>query len=89
MDAKKDAAHIRDCFPMADRLVAASQKTGMFQAGERMLVVASDFGGSYLLPPRKTSRDLKAPKPPKAKDGKDRRVAPKRLSSVRPKEVLT
>jgi len=90
MDEKEDAAHIRDCFSMADRLVAASQKTGMFQAGERMLVVASDFGGSYFLPPGKTRRDLKAPKPRKAKDGtKDRPVAPERHRSVGSKEVLT
>jgi hypothetical protein len=51
MDGEAKAATIRDCFSMADRIVPAAQSTGRFQAGERLTIVASDFGGSFWLLP--------------------------------------
>jgi len=51
MDAEAEAAKIRDCFSIADQIVPAAQSVGRFQAGERLLVVGSDFYGSYWLPP--------------------------------------
>jgi hypothetical protein len=63
MDATKAAAAIRDCFSMADKIVPAAQTVGRFKAGERLLVVASDFYGSYWLRPGESR--------PEEDDGKD------------------
>lgn len=54
MDAEADAATIRDCFSMADRIVWAAQSAGRLQAGERLTVVGSDLCGSYWLRPGET-----------------------------------
>jgi hypothetical protein len=56
MDATAAAARIRDCFSIADQVVAAAQSVGRFQAGERLTVVGSDFYGSYWLPAEKSRR---------------------------------
>jgi hypothetical protein len=55
-DAKADAAEIRDCFSLADEIVAATQTVGKLRPGERLLVVGSDFYGSYWLPPGNSDR---------------------------------
>ena len=55
-DSEKDAAQIRDCLSIADKIVAA-QKVGTLQAGEHLTIVASDFYGCYWLPPGGSSRD--------------------------------
>jgi hypothetical protein len=63
-DTKKDAAQIRDCFSIADRIVTAAENV-VFQAGERLVVVGSDFYGSYWSPPgkNKVCNDLSEVKP--------------------------
>ena len=55
-DATEAAAQIRDCFSIAERVVAAAQEVGRFKADERLTVVGSDFYGSYWLPPGKSRR---------------------------------
>ena len=50
-DAEKDAATIRECFSLADRVVAASENPPKFQLGEHLIIVSSDFCGSYWLRP--------------------------------------
>jgi hypothetical protein len=55
-DAKADAATIRDCFVMADRVVLAAQSARKFQVGERLTIMGSSFYGSYWLPPGKRRR---------------------------------
>jgi hypothetical protein len=57
VDAEKSTAKIRDCFSLADEVVAAAQAVGRFQPAERLTIVASDFYGSYWLPPGKTDRN--------------------------------
>lgn len=52
MDAEATAARIRDCFSLADQVVEATQGMPGFRAGERLIVVGSDFYGGYWLPPR-------------------------------------
>lgn len=49
-DAKADAAMICDCFSKADRIVAAAHSAGRFLGDKRLMVVGSDFYGSYWLP---------------------------------------
>ena len=49
-DAEADAATIRDCFAIADRVVLASQSARKFQVGERLTIMGSSFYGSYWLP---------------------------------------
>ncbi len=48
MDAEADAASIRDCFSMVDRIIQSAYR---FQAGERLTIVVSSFYGSFLLLP--------------------------------------
>ena len=50
-DAEEDAAKIRDCFSIVDRVVPAAQSTTKLHAGERLTIVGSDFYGSYWLLP--------------------------------------
>ena len=50
-DAEADAAKIRDCFSVLNQVVAAAQRVGRLQAGERLTVVASEFYGGYWVPP--------------------------------------
>jgi len=59
-DSKADAARIRECFAVADQVVAAASKV---QAGEQLTVVGSDFYGSYWFPSgerRRTEKPLEA-----------------------------
>ena len=59
-DAEKDAAKIRECFSLADRVVAASENPAIFRPGEHLIIVSSDFCGSYWLRPgekRQRKRD--------------------------------
>ena len=64
-DAEADAAKIRDCFSLADKIVATTQTVGRLRPGDRLTVVGSDFYGSYWLPPgksrRKRGEDSKTP----------------------------
>lgn len=57
MDAKEDAATIRECFSIADQVVRAAQSVPSFQAGEHLTVVGSDFYGSYWLAPGESRRE--------------------------------
>jgi hypothetical protein len=59
-NAEKDAATIRKCFSLADRVVAASENRAKFQLGEHLIIVSSDFCESYWLRPgeeRQRKRD--------------------------------
>ncbi len=59
-NAEIDAAAIRECFSLADRVVAASENPAKFQLGEHLIIVSSDFYGSYWLRPgekRQRKRD--------------------------------
>jgi len=47
MNATGATAAVRDCFAMADKLVLAVQRTKGVGHGEQLLVVGSDFYGSY------------------------------------------
>jgi hypothetical protein len=49
--AEKDAAKIRECFLLADRVVAVSENAAKFQLGENLIIVGSNFCGSYWLRP--------------------------------------
>lgn len=51
MDGVAEAAKIRECFSMADRLVDQAERIGNLTGNGRLTVVASDFYGSYWLPP--------------------------------------
>lgn len=55
-NANEDAALIRDCFLLADKIASMAKTVGRFQADNHLTVVASNFGGSYWLPPGKTRR---------------------------------
>src|SRR5208282_5696458 len=46
MNAEESAATVRDCFSMADQIASLAQTAGLFQAGERLTIVGSDFYGS-------------------------------------------
>lgn len=46
-DAEEDAAHIRDCFSLADRIVPPALAVGKLPPGHRLTIVGSDFYGSY------------------------------------------
>ncbi len=56
-DAEADAATIRDCFAIADRVALAAQSARKFQVGERLTIMGSSFYGSYWLPPGKKRRE--------------------------------
>jgi len=45
MDAEADASKIRKCFSLADEIVPAA--LGKLSAGDQLLIVGSDFYGSY------------------------------------------
>jgi hypothetical protein len=53
-DAEKDAAKIRECFSLADRLVAVSEDPARFRPAEHLIIVSSDVCGSYWLRPGET-----------------------------------
>jgi len=50
-DAEKDAAKIKDCFSLADKIVSTAHATAKLRRGDRLTVVGSDFYGSYWLKP--------------------------------------
>jgi hypothetical protein len=56
MDKEADAKKIRDCFLLVDEIVATARDVGRVPLGGRLLVVGSDFYGSYWLPPGKIRR---------------------------------
>lgn len=47
MDADTAAANIRECFSLADQIVARVVAGGRVEAGGKLTVVCSDFYGSY------------------------------------------
>lgn len=51
MDPGETAVTICDCFSMADQIATLAQTAWLFQAGDRLMIVASDFYGSYWIPP--------------------------------------
>ncbi len=56
MDPGETAVTIRDCFSMTDQIASLAQTAGLLQAGERLTIVASDFYGSYWIPPGESRR---------------------------------
>ena len=52
MDADVATSKVRDCFSLADEIVAATASMGKLTAGERLTIVASDFYGSYWFEPQ-------------------------------------
>jgi hypothetical protein len=54
MDSTEATATVRDCFAMADKLVLAIQHSKKITDRERLLVVGSDFYGSYWRGPGKS-----------------------------------
>lgn len=56
MDAQQSATKIRDCFSLADEIIPAVQHASVLQAGDRLMIVGSDFYGSYWLAPGKNRR---------------------------------
>jgi len=57
MDVKANAAKIRDCFSLADAIVLASKTVGRLAAGDRLMIVVSDFYGGYWSPPGENRRE--------------------------------
>jgi len=65
MDANEDSAKIRDCFRLADKIVSAVRNLGTFGENDRLLIVVSDFYGSFWVPPGGNRREKDAlPKGP-------------------------
>jgi len=61
-DAKADAAKIRECFLLADKIVEAAQTSEHLRGrSARLTIVASDFYGGYWLPLTVSSKHGKAP----------------------------
>lgn len=56
MDAKADAAKIRECFSLADDIIPEVQNMAWLRAGDLITIVSSDFYGSYWSPPGKSRR---------------------------------
>jgi hypothetical protein len=67
MDAEEEAAKIRECFSMADRLVEAAELAKKLTGNRRLTVVVSDFYGSYWLAPGQ--------KRPRPKEGREKLTA--------------
>ena len=51
MDADNESTKIRECFLLADQIVLAVKNLESLGGKDRLLVVVSDFYGSYWLPP--------------------------------------
>lgn len=51
MDRQESTAQVRDCFSLADEIVAAAPFTKRLQPGRTLTIVATDFYGSYWLQP--------------------------------------
>jgi hypothetical protein len=47
MDAEAAASEIRECFSLANEIVATTMASRKFALGERLTIVGSDFYGSY------------------------------------------
>jgi len=61
----EDSAKIRDCFRLADKIVSAVRNLGTFGENDRLLIVVSDFYGSFWVPPGGNRREKDAlPKGP-------------------------
>jgi hypothetical protein len=56
MNAADDAAKIRECFSMADQVIAAALSLGRLGATDRLILVGSDFYGSHWSPPMEGTR---------------------------------
>ena len=67
MDADTEAAKIRECFSMADRLVQEAESIRKLNGHQRLTVVVSDFYGSYWLAPGQ--------KRPHPEEGRDKLTA--------------
>ena len=57
MDGEAATGQIRECFSLADRIIPAAQSIGRIQAGEYLILVGSDFYGSYWVSPGKNRRE--------------------------------
>ena len=55
MDAKAAASQIAECFSLADQVVLRAPKR--LAANERLMIVVSDFYGSYWLKPEQRLRE--------------------------------
>jgi hypothetical protein len=47
MDTEAAASEVRECFSLANEIVAATMASRKFALGERLTIVGSDFYGSY------------------------------------------
>ncbi len=54
MDAEAAASKIRECFSLADEIVPTAMTSDKFAANERLIIVGSDFYGSYWSAPGQT-----------------------------------
>lgn len=61
MDTEQTAADIRDCFSLADKIVSAVKTVSPLQPSDRLLIVGSDFYGSYWCAPGKSRREADRP----------------------------
>jgi hypothetical protein len=56
MNAEEESAKIRECFSMADQVIAAALSLGRLDASDHLTLVGSDFYGSYWSPPGESTR---------------------------------
>jgi len=59
MDADAAASNVRECFSLADEVVSAAT-LGRLRAGDQLLIVASDFYGSYWSAPGQSRQKEKS-----------------------------
>lgn len=54
MNPEVHATRVRECFSLADEILATVPQHSLLQAGDRLTIVGSNFGGSYWLAPGKS-----------------------------------
>ncbi len=59
MDADAEASKIQECFSLADQIVPAAMTLGKLSAGDHLMIVGSDFYGSYWSAPGQSCREEK------------------------------
>jgi hypothetical protein len=62
MDPNRAAATIHECFSLADEIIAAVQTSGRLRLGDRLIIVGSDFYGSYWSAPGQARREEDLPR---------------------------
>lgn len=56
MSVTESAAAIRECFSMTDQIVVAAHRAGRLEPGGRLMIVGSDFYGSYWVRPEESGK---------------------------------